>query len=220
MDERVERAHRLSVLVERLGLKSQAEICKRIPGRDGGLHRSWWNRWLSSEGTAVPTFKHLAGLVDNCIAEGRLQREDRARWLEAVDGILQPDRVNRATWERSLESAETPIPPPEPVVFVSPDPSRDGWSFSDCSARQFLNAAQSRCGLTVEQAHAALARLVGKAGNLQTRLYFTVGSRGSLTFYPGPRTFVVVTQGGRRQSFDVVGDGVSGWMEEEAGHGA
>lgn len=220
MDERVERAHRLEVLVERLGLKGQDEICKRIPGRDGGLHRSTWNRWLSSKGSAVPTRDHLFGLVDNCIEQDRLRREDRPRWLEVVEGILQPGRVDRSTWERSLESAETPIPPPEPVVFVSPDPSRDGWSFSDCSARQFLNAAQSRCGLTVEQAHAALARLVGKAGNLQTRLYFTVGSRGSLTFYPGPRTFVVVTQGGRRQSFDVIGDGVSGWMEEEAQHGA
>jgi len=125
MDERVERAHRLSVLVERLGLKSQAEICKRIPGRDGGLHRSWWNRWLSSEGTEVPTFKHLAGLVDNCLQEGRLGWEDRARWLEAVDGILQPDRVDRATWERSLDGLPVDPAPPGPVEVCTPALLRD-----------------------------------------------------------------------------------------------
>lgn len=219
--DRTEGIWRLKEFVKRLKLKRPRDVYPRIPGKSGGhINAATWSHWLHEDRPEWPSRDHLVGLVDNCIEDRLIRAGDRARWILAADLVVDPTRGTREQFLDRLEGLPVDPAPPEPVVFVSPDHSRDGWSFSDCAARQFLNAAQSRCGLTAEQAHAALARLVGKAGNLQTRLYFTVGSRGSLTFYPGPRTFVVVTQGGRRQSFDVVGDGVSGWMEEEAGHGA
>lgn len=214
MDERVERAHRLEVLVERLGLKGQDEICKRIPGRDGGLHRSTWNRWLSSKGSAVPTRDHLFGLVDNCIEQDRLRREDRPRWLEVVEGILQPGRVDRSTWERSVEDAGSVLPPSGPVVVCNAATLRDlegengfGPEAREVFTRRTVDQLRAACGLSTVGAYAVIKKLLGANWEFGLAvLQWRLGESGKVSFCPGEDRFELLFGTGERSSFHMVGD--------------
>jgi hypothetical protein len=226
--ERQEYVERLDLFFERLGLSGR-EVSKRLPVHPtrGAVASETVSRWKSMAGNRCPKLDHLAGLVDNCIQEGRLQREDRARWLEAVDGILQPDRVDRATWERSLDGLPVDPAPPGPVEVCTAATLQDlrgGAGFGrdqvDAFVLRTVDVLRTSCGLSTAGAYAAIRRLLGQewAFGLAV-LEWRLGESGKVLFHSAEGRFDVLFSTGIRHSFHMVGDAAGPAMREEALHG-